>query len=70
MSILAPFLAFLLAGAFAAYHRLRLAWWAAITAAQVSLAGHLLLVAAAVLAWGVVARITRAVDGGPQGNAA
>jgi hypothetical protein len=44
--------------------------WAAITAAQVSLAGHLLLVAAAVLAWGVVARITRAVDGGPQGNAA
>lgn len=32
MSILAPFLAFLLAGAFAAYHRLRLAYWAAITA--------------------------------------
>ena len=28
------------------------------------------LVAAAVLAWRVVARITRAVDGGPQGNAA
>ena len=33
MSILAPFLAFLLAGALAAYHRLRLAYWAAITAA-------------------------------------
>jgi len=32
MSIALPFLAFLLAGAFAAYHRLRLAWWAAITA--------------------------------------
>lgn len=32
MSILAPFLAFLLAGAVAAYHRLRLAYWAAITA--------------------------------------
>src|SRR5688572_13255885 len=32
MSVAIPFLAFLLAGAFAAYHRLRLAWWAAITA--------------------------------------
>src|SRR3546814_10159223 len=32
MSIVLPFVAFLLAGAFAAYHRLRLAWWAAITA--------------------------------------
>src|SRR3546814_2198256 len=32
MSIALPFVAFLLAGAFAAYHRLRLAWWAAITA--------------------------------------
>lgn len=32
MSIALPFLAFLLAGAFAAYHRLRLAYWAAITA--------------------------------------
>ena len=32
MSIVIPFLAFLLAGAFAAYHRLRLAYWAAITA--------------------------------------
>ena len=32
MSIALPFIAFLLAGAFAAYHRLRLAWWAAITA--------------------------------------
>ncbi|RYZ74782.1 MAG: acyl-CoA dehydrogenase [Lysobacteraceae bacterium] len=32
MSIVAPFLAFLLAGAFAAYHRIRLAYWAAITA--------------------------------------
>ncbi|MEO6264177.1 MAG: acyl-CoA dehydrogenase [Luteimonas sp.] len=32
MSIAIPFLAFLLAGAFAAYHRLRLAVWAAITA--------------------------------------
>jgi acyl-CoA dehydrogenase len=32
MSIAIPFLAFLLAGAFAAYHRLRLAYWAAITA--------------------------------------
>ena len=32
MSIAAPFLAFLLVGAFAAYHRLRLAYWAAITA--------------------------------------
>jgi acyl-CoA dehydrogenase len=32
MSILLPFLAFLLVGAFAAYHRLRLAYWAAITA--------------------------------------
>ena len=31
MSIAFPFLAFLLAGAFAAYHRLRLAVWAAIT---------------------------------------
>jgi acyl-CoA dehydrogenase len=32
MSILLPFVAFLLAGAFAAYHRMRLAWWAAMTA--------------------------------------
>ncbi len=32
MSIAAPFLALLLVGAFAAYHRLRLAHWAAITA--------------------------------------
>jgi len=32
MSILAPFLAFALASAFAAYHRLRLASWAALTA--------------------------------------
>ncbi|GAA3933454.1 acyl-CoA dehydrogenase [Luteimonas lutimaris] len=32
MGIALPFIAFLLAGAFAAYHRLRLAWWAAITA--------------------------------------
>src|SRR3546814_18348966 len=32
MSIALPFVAFLLAGAFAAYHRPRLAWWAAITA--------------------------------------
>jgi acyl-CoA dehydrogenase len=32
MSIAIPFLAFLLAGAFAAYHRLRLAVWAALTA--------------------------------------
>ena len=32
MSIAIPFLAFLLAGAFAAYHRLRLAIWAALTA--------------------------------------
>ncbi|MEZ0472321.1 acyl-CoA dehydrogenase [Luteimonas salinilitoris] len=32
MSVAIPFLAFLLAGAFAAYHRLRLAVWAAITA--------------------------------------
>ncbi len=32
MSIALPFLAFLLAGAFAAYHRLRLAYWVAITA--------------------------------------
>ena len=31
MSIIAPFLSFLLVGAFAAYHRLRLAYWAAIT---------------------------------------
>ncbi|KLI98901.1 acyl-CoA dehydrogenase [Luteimonas sp. FCS-9] len=31
MSVAIPFLAFLLAGAFAAYHRLRLAYWAAIT---------------------------------------
>ncbi|KAF1718577.1 acyl-CoA dehydrogenase [Pseudoxanthomonas yeongjuensis] len=32
MSIVIPFLAFLLVGALAAYHRLRLAYWAAITA--------------------------------------
>ncbi len=32
MSVAVPFLAFLLAGAFAAYHRLRLAAWAAMTA--------------------------------------
>ncbi|WP_101924905.1 MULTISPECIES: acyl-CoA dehydrogenase [Luteimonas] len=31
MSVAIPFLAFLLAGAFAAYHRLRLAYWAALT---------------------------------------
>ena len=31
MSVAIPFLAFLFAGAFAAYHRLRLAYWAAIT---------------------------------------
>ena len=39
MSIAIPFLAFLLAGAFAAYHRLRLAVWAALTATA---AGRLL----------------------------
>ncbi len=32
MSVVIPFIAFLFAGAFAAYHRLRLATWAAITA--------------------------------------
>jgi len=32
MSVVLPFLVFLLAGAFAAYHRLRLATWAAVTA--------------------------------------
>ena len=32
MSVVLPFLAFLLAGAFAAYHRLRLAIWAGVTA--------------------------------------
>ena len=32
MSIAIPFLAFLLAGAVASYHRLRLAVWAALTA--------------------------------------
>ncbi|MGN7726100.1 acyl-CoA dehydrogenase [Luteimonas sp. 22616] len=32
MSILLPFVAFLLAGAFAAYHRMRLAYWAVMTA--------------------------------------
>ena len=32
MSIALPFIVFLLAGGFAAYHRLRLAWWVAITA--------------------------------------
>ena len=32
MSIALPIVAFLLAGAFAAYHRLRLAYWVAITA--------------------------------------
>ena len=32
MSVLLPFIAFLVAGAFAAYHRLRLAVWAALTA--------------------------------------
>ena len=32
MSILLPFLAFVVATAFAAYHRLRLAVWAALTA--------------------------------------
>ena len=32
MSILLPFLAFAVATAFAAYHRLRLAVWAALTA--------------------------------------
>lgn len=32
MSVLIPFLAFLVAAAFAAYHRLRLAYWVAITA--------------------------------------
>src|SRR3546814_14650746 len=31
LSIALPFVAFLPAGPFAAYHRLRLAWWAAIT---------------------------------------
>ena len=35
MSIVIPFLAFLLAGAFAAYHRLRLAYWAAISASRI-----------------------------------
>ena len=32
MSVLLPFIAFLVAGAFAAYHRLRLAVWVAIVA--------------------------------------
>ena len=32
MSVVIPFLAFLLTSAFAAYHRLRLAAWVAITA--------------------------------------
>jgi len=32
MSVLVPFLVFLLVAGFAAYHRLRLATWAALTA--------------------------------------
>ena len=32
MSVVVPFLLLIVAGGFAAYHRLRLAWWAAITA--------------------------------------
>ncbi|HST46189.1 MAG TPA: acyl-CoA dehydrogenase family protein, partial [Luteimonas sp.] len=57
MSILAPFLVLLLAGAFAAYHRLRLAVWAALTSALL-LACWILganpaatLVAALLVAW-------------------
>ncbi len=54
MSILLPFLAFLLAGAVAAYHRLRLAYWAAITATLLVAcwllgANHAAVVVAAVL---------------------
>ncbi|KAF1712893.1 acyl-CoA dehydrogenase [Pseudoxanthomonas sacheonensis] len=54
MSIVAPFLAFLLVGAFAAYHRIRLAYWAAITATLLVAcwllgANHTATIAAAVL---------------------
>ena len=34
MSVVVPFLLLLLAGGFAAYHRMRLAYWAAMTAEQ------------------------------------
>ena len=54
MSVLLPFLAFLVAGAFAAYHRLRLAVWAALTATLLVAcwllgASHTATIAAAVL---------------------
>ena len=48
MSIVIPFLAFLLAGAFAAYHRLRLAYWAAITDPDALSAIRLTLLAAVI----------------------
>lgn len=38
MSVVVPFLLLIVAGGFAAYHRLRLAWWAAITASLLVLA--------------------------------
>ncbi len=53
MSVVLPFLAFLVAGAFAAYHRLRLAVWAALTAT--------LLVACWLLGASHAATITAAV---------
>lgn len=53
MSVAIPFLAFLLAGAFAAYHRLRLAAWAALTAT--------LLVACWLLGANTIATIVAAV---------
>lgn len=53
MSIALPFIVFLLAGGFAAYHRLRLAWWAAITATA--------LVACRLLGANAVATIIAAV---------
>jgi acyl-CoA dehydrogenase len=54
MSAAIPFLAFLLAGAFAAYHRLRLAVWAALTASLLVACGLLGASPAATVAAGVL----------------
>ncbi len=57
MSVAIPFLALLLAGAFAAYHRLRLATWAALTASLLVLGSLLGANAAASVVAAVVAAL-------------
>ena len=69
MSVVIPFLAVLLAGAFAAYHRLRLVTWVAISAALLAacwfLGAH---PTATLVAAGIVAAVTRVAVGSAPRN--